>query len=259
MSSSPVLSSEIAPVLATDELPAPIPQGKRTAAIVWFWARVGLAIALLAASGGARAWQARRVDKILRDGRISPFTLTDLPMKLGAWVGEDLPMDPIIAQATGSVEHVQRRYQNTLTGQKVELIFLFGPSTEMFIHAPEVCYPASGYEPVTEPIGRIVTAGPSGKWSFLESIYHKGEGNTADQQEVYHSWRHSNSKEWGPGMITQKGSERIPGLFKVQVARSVKDREISVRDIGNPCQAFLSELMPEIERRIAAGRHPKNP
>ncbi len=254
-SSSPVRSPEIAPVLAADALPLPLPNKRLNGFGLWF--QVGLVVALLAASAGARAWQSRRVDQILRDGRVSPFTLIDLPMKLGAWVGEDIPMDPIIARATGSVEHVQRKYQNTLTGQKVELIFLFGPSSEMFVHAPDVCYPANGYDSVTGAVSRVISVENSGNWPFFEVIYHKGEGNTADQQQVYHSWRHSNTGEWSPSMITQKGSERIPGLFKVQIARAVKDREINVREIGNPCEAFLRELMPEIERRIAHGNHPK--
>ena len=162
-------------------------------------------------------------------------------------------MDPIIARVTGSTEQTQRLYQNTITGQKVELVFLFGPSTEMFIHDPGTCYPAAGYERVAGPIPRQVTAhgnGPS--WSFQEVIFHKGEGGAADQQEVYFSWRYGG--RWSPNMITRKTSERIPGMFKVQVARPVRDRELDVRDVGNPCEAFLAYLMPEIDRRIAQGQ-----
>ena len=33
----------------------------------------GLAVALLGASAAGRAWQARRVDQKLRDGRVAPF------------------------------------------------------------------------------------------------------------------------------------------------------------------------------------------
>ena len=43
-------------------------------------------------------------------------------------------------------------------------------------------------------------------------------------------------------------------MYKVHVARHVSERER--RDVGNPCEAFLRELLPEIERRIMASRTP---
>ena len=232
-----------------EDLPVPLPARP----VAGLWARVGLAVALLAASAAGRAWQGRRVDQRLRDGRIAPFAVAELPKTLGPWVGIDITMDPIIARATGSTEQVQRSYQNTITGQKVEMIFLFGPSTEMFIHAPDVCYPAAGYERIAGPVPHQIAApGDAPRWPFQELIYAKGEGGAADQQEVYFSWRYAG--EWSPGMLTRKASERIPGMFKVQVARPIRDRELAVRGIGNPCEAFLAYLMPEIDRRIAQGQ-----
>lgn len=236
----------------SEDLPAP-PPARSGGGVAGLWARVGLAVALLAASAAGRAWQARRVDQRLRDGRIAPFAVAELPKALGPWVGSDITMDPIIARATGSTEQIQRLYQNTVTGQKVEMIFLFGPSTEMFIHDPGTCYPAAGYERVAGPVlHRITAPGTAAPWSFQELIYSKGEGGSADQQEVYFSWRYGDA--WSPGTLTQKASERIPGMFKVQVARPIRDRELEVRGIGNPCEAFLAYLMPEIDRRIEQGQ-----
>lgn len=241
-----------APETTADELPAPAPP-RPGGGQAGLWVRVGLAVAILAASAAGRAWQARRVDQRMRDGRIAPFAVADLPKALGPWVGVDVKMDPIIARITGSTEQVQRVYQNTVTGQKVEMIFLFGPSTEMFIHDPDTCYPAAGYERIIGPITRQVAApGEAASWPFHETVYSKGEGGGADQQEVYFSWRYAG--RWSPGMITRKTSERLPGMFKVQVARPVRASELDVRDVGNPCEAFLALLMPEIDRRIAQGQ-----
>ena len=240
-----------------DDLPAPLPVRSR-AGLAGLWARVGLAVILLAASAAGRAWQAHRVDQRLRDGRIAPFAVADLPKALGPWVGSDVKMDPVIARATGSTEQIQRVYQNSITGQKVEVIVLFGPSTEMFIHAPDVCYPAAGYDRIAGPIPHQIAApGEASSWPFQELVYTKGEGGTADQQEVYFSWRYAG--QWSPGMITQKASERIPGMFKVQVARPVRDRELDVRAVGNPCEALLAYLMPEIDRRIEQAQAARDP
>ncbi|MCU1376830.1 MAG: hypothetical protein JWO68_4116 [Actinomycetia bacterium] len=246
------------PLAMGDDLPSPSPRPtRRRLGTVALWAQVGLAVALLAASAAGRAWQARRVDQLLRDGRVAPFALVDLPMTLGSWTGRDEAMDPIIARATGSTERIQRVYQNAVTGQKVTVLVLFGPSTEMFIHAPEICYPAAGFSPVLGPLARTVTGGkakspesPKASWPFHEVVYSKGEGGQANQEEVYYTWRYSGV--WTPGLMVQKQFERIPGMFKVQVARRVRDREIDLLDVGNPCEAFLKLLMPEIDRRIVA-------
>ena len=48
-------------------------------------------------------------------------------------------------------------------------------------------------------------------------------------------------------------------MFKVQVSRRVMDRELDLLDIGNPCEAFLAQLMPELDRRIAEGRAKSGP
>jgi hypothetical protein len=221
------------------------------------WVRVGLAVVLLGASAAGRAWQSRRVDQMLRDGRVAPFPLKDLPQSFGSWVGHDEALDPAIARATGSTDSLSRVYQNKITGQKLSLIVLFGPSTEMYIHSPENCYPTAGYEKVSGPKPRMVPADPSvpgskGVWPFHELIYMKGEGGQTEEQEVYYTWRYSGA--WTPALTTQKGFERIPGMFKVHVSRRIRETEIDVLNIGNPCVDFLSELMPQIDRRIADSR-----
>jgi hypothetical protein len=225
------------------------------------WVRVGLAVMLLGASAAGRAWQSRRVDQMLRDGRVSPFPLKDLPKSFGPWVGDDEALDPAIARATGSTDSLSRVYQNKITGQRLSLIVLFGPSTEMYIHSPENCYPTAGYEKVSGPKFRMVPPNPDAKpedpaskgvWPFHELIYLKGEGGQTEEQEVYYTWRYSGA--WTPALTTQKGFERIPGMFKVHVSRRIRETELDHLNIGNPCVRFLSQLMPEIDRRIAASR-----
>ena len=165
-------------------------------------------------------------------------------------------MDPTIARATGSTDSAFRSYQHQTTGQRVSLIVLFGPSTEMYIHSPGNCYPAAGYQRIGGMKLRSIAAGGAA-WPFYEMVYARGEGGKGDQQEIYCTWRYSEA--WTPALTTQKGVERIPGMFKVQVARRVTDRELDLLDIGNPCEAFLAYLMPELDRRIAEGRAASRP
>lgn len=221
------------------------------------WPRVALAVVLLAASAGGRAWQASRVDQMLREGRKPPFALKDLPMTLGPWRGQDEVVDEQIIRTTGSTDSIFRTYQHQVTGQCVSLLVLFGPSTEMYGHTPEVCFPSSGYQELKGPRSRVVRSGRS-SWPFRELVYTKGEGGQTDIQEVYYTWR--SSGRWSPDPGGYKTLERIPSLFKVQAGRRFFGAgEVDLRDVGNPCEDSLALMMAEIDRRIAeaASRGPR--
>jgi hypothetical protein len=213
---------------------------------------VGLACLLLAASGGIRWWQARRVEAVLAGGRNAPFPLDELPMALGDWRGEATELDPKIARRTGATDLVTRRYVDRRTGAIVEAIVLYGPSTEVYGHIPEVCYLAGGYEKVAGPDTRTVRVGGDAV-PFRALLYSKGEGGQADLHEVYYSWRYRT--HWSPDVVNlYKRLERVPGMLKVHLARRVTEHER--RDIGNPCESLLESLLPELERRLAAAASP---
>lgn len=213
-----------------------------------FWAGVLLCCAALAASGVLRVWQERRVDAMLLEGRQSPFPLEELPMTLGPWVGSEAQLDPEIAKATGAVDHAFRRYVNQQTGAAVDLIALYGPATNMYVHAPEVCYPGTGYTRVDGPDIRKVPLGDGREAPFRSLVYARGENGVSARQEVYYAWRYFD--RWSPDSVKHKQYERIPGMFKVQLAREVLPGEL--REVANPCESLLGYLMPELERRIEA-------
>ena len=49
-------------------------------------------------------------------------------------------------------------------------------------------------------------------------------------------------------MSRPKEMERVPGMYKVQVARRLLPSE--ARTLDNPCEAFLEALLPVLEARI---------
>lgn len=206
------------------------------------WACALAACALLVASGVARGWQARRIENMLEAGRrVTRLDLETVPNTLGPWRGQAFSIDEQIARGTGADQIVTRRYVNENTGATVELILLYGPAGEMFIHSPEVCYPSAGYDLVAGPRLKEVDTVP-----FRALAYRKGEGVSSDLQEVYYSWRHGG--RWSPEVGIQKRFERIPSMYKVHVARKATTRER--RDIGNPCESFLTFLMPDLRKRL---------
>lgn len=218
------------------------------------WVRVALAVALVAASAGVRYWQQGRYDEILRAGKVSPFPLAEVPLELGPWRGIDDHLDPEIASATGAVDAIFRTYTNQQTGVKVSLILLYGPAAEVRIHAPENCYPSSGYARAAGPETRRVD--PEGAFPpvpFFAHTFARGAGGGLNEaQRVFCSWFYDG--RWTPVLASYKHQERIPGMFKLHLARMVAPAETfdSDDDLTDPCEDLVALLLPVIQKRIDA-------
>lgn len=238
------------PALSHPPSPRTDKAGRTRAAAAW--SRVAVACVILLGSAGVRFWQARRIEADLAAGRRRPrIDLDSIPMTLGSWKGEATRIDPQIARGTGADQIVTRRYVHQGTGVAVDLILLYGPAVEMYPHAPELCYPSAGFTLAAGPEEREIAA-ETWKAPFRSLVYAKGEGTALDAQEVYYSWWYQG--HWTPNAGNQKHFERIPSMYKVHTARRIALGER--RDVGNPSEAFLRDLLPEIERRMTATRPP---
>jgi len=204
-----------------------------------------LACSLVLGSGAVRWLQVRRVEANLEGGRESKFPLDSLPMQVGDWVGTKSELDPQIVARTGSNDLITRHFVNRTTGVALDVIVLHGPATDIFIHTPTVCYPQAGYALLGDVSERPIR-GPDGKMTFRSAAFIKGDIGKEDRQEVYFSWRYNG--RWHTVVNHPKEMERIPGMYKVQVARRLMPTE--ARTLDNPCEAFLEELVPVLEARI---------
>jgi EpsI family protein len=219
------------------------------------WVRLGLACAILVGSGVARSWQQRRIAHALEAGRQSRLDLASIPSTLGDWRGEPFSLDPKIVRATGADQAVTRRYVHQGTGVTLDVILLFGPAVDMYLHSPELCYPVAGFTLVDGPVTRPIPTGRGGASApFRAMVYAKGEGAQAEHQEVYYTWRFNG--RWTPEVGKQKHFERIAGMYKIHVARRVSAGER--RDVDNPSEAFLGALLPELESRLSAPPPPRS-
>ena len=215
------------------------------------WTRVALACLVLVGSGLVRSWQAGRVGAMLREGRVAPFPLDQVPLTLGTWRGQPVRIDPRIARHTGATDFVTRRYVDQRTGSAVDVVLLYGVAAEVSQHAPEVCYPNAGFERVEGPDRRTIAVGPL-RAEFRSLVYSQGQGAQAGRREVYYAWRYGG--RWTAQAGPYKRFERIPGMFKVQLDRALAEHER--RDVGNPCEALLEVLLPELEHRLARAPAP---
>ena len=215
--------------------------------------RLAAACLLVLASGFVRQIQVDRVRKYMDEGRVAPFKLAAVPMQLGSWTGKGVELDPAIVKGTGSNDLITRRYTDSQTGVSLDVIVLYGPTTDIFIHSPELCYPKAGYVIARDPLDRTI-ATAAGDVPFRAIVYTKGDPGRPEVQEVYYSWRHSG--RWSSLPTSPKESERIPGMYKIQIARPASPNE--ARTTNNPCESFLEKLIPDLEARIN-GQSPPSP
>jgi hypothetical protein len=238
--------------------PTSISAAPNRARALWAWATI--ACLLLGSSAVFRIVQDRRHKDEKNYVESCPFPLKQISSKLGIWrmkEGGDQSLDSQTMKVTGGTDHILRTYVDDLTGVALVVLVLFGPAEPVLPHVPEVCYPATGYSSAQDTLYRKIkytTKDSSGRdvpgeAFFRSSVYEKPGGLLTRREEAYHSFRLEG--KWSPDVgVGRKFVRRTPGAFKVQVQRMVAPGEN--RETDNPVDQFLSMLVPEIERRVAA-------
>ena len=77
---------------------------------------------------------------------IRPEVLQQIPLQLGDWIGQDVPLDGAIVAATDTDAHVNRRYSRRNGMESVLLYIASGvKARDLAPHRPEVCYTGAGW------------------------------------------------------------------------------------------------------------------
>ncbi len=111
----------------------------------------GVIIAAVAASvlmlllGLAHLALAERLAANTAVAPLAPDVLQGLPLQIGAWNGEDVPLDDAIVRRTDTDALINRRYSRGGL-ESVSLYVGCGVRTrDMMVHRPEVCYIGAGW------------------------------------------------------------------------------------------------------------------
>lgn len=125
------------------------------------------AVALLLATGAGYRLLSKGIGASL--GQVMPPArpLADIPLKLGAWLGRDVPLDErVLNEERFDDDFVNRTYRDTRSGRQVSLFVGYvGRPYVLLAHRPEICYPANGWPQTAEseqtlesPAGRAAPA-----------------------------------------------------------------------------------------------------
>jgi hypothetical protein len=230
----------------------------------WRW--MVCACLLLGISGGVRFYRDHQFARLNSDFKECPFPLENFNTSLGSWraiENSDTKLDPEIARVAGSSSHILRTYADARSGEKLHVMVLYGLAEEVFGHTPEVCYPASGYQPRSAPRDKDIPVPPipglSQPVSMRSQIFYHPSGLGAGQYtEASYSFRLGDSHEgmWQPDMASRWKSFRyLPGMFKIQMSRDVSAGAANPdapKSVTN--ESLMVEMVKEIEHQLALSR-----
>jgi hypothetical protein len=77
---------------------------------------------------------------------VSSAELQRLPLQIGEWTGQEVPLDEAIVLATDTDAHINRRYSRHGASESVWLYIASGVrARDLMPHRPEVCYTGQGW------------------------------------------------------------------------------------------------------------------
>lgn len=229
----------------------PAPAKSRVVVSPWVW--MAVTCLLLGLSGGVRLWREWKFSALAVESAACPFPLADLPRTMSTWQTtetSEAQLDPEVMRYAGASEHVMRPYVDQKTGELASALTLYGLGPLVYVHTPDVCYPASGYQLIKGPIDRTISVpGVEGPVRYRWAVYTKRVGGLQRYEEVYCTFLHHG--EWLPDAAARwKMFRYYPGLFKVQIAHPAS----GLQDGDGPCLSLLTEIVSQISQRLTAAR-----
>jgi EpsI family protein len=118
--------------------------------------------------------------------------LDTLARTIGAWDGEDVPIDPVVLTTLGGDNVVHRVYRNP-AGQQVHVWAIHWSSASAikdYIHHPDVCWPNQGWSVVGED-RRPVPLSPPASLSMTVRYFERG-----GRRQVIGYWIQDGARVW---------------------------------------------------------------
>ena len=178
----------------------------------------------------------------------------DVPKEIGAWSGQDLPVDDIVKQTAGAVSYVSRQYVHNTTGKSVKLWLIVGHSRDIVRHTPNICYPASGFRQDGAIIRQNLVLDSGDSAEFYTAKFDKEDAYSHHTVRVFWAWNHPETKIWEapPDKPLIDGPRYHYGLsralYKVYFTSNVLADEKTVDD--NVAADFAKLMLPAIDQAL---------
>lgn len=213
-----------------------------------------LAAFFLLVSGGTYRLFTGELQRLASVKVIPPQPLSELPMAIGAWNGEDVPLADSVLKVARNDDYISRRYTNEESGEVIELYVSYTarPRT-MLGHRPTVCYPSHGWIHERTGESEIVTherripcllhtfSQPElgGVRVFVVNYYIVEGRETIDERTFRGiSWRDPNLERDPKRYVTQV---QITASIRTDVSTATRTTMAFARASAGPLLALLQE------------------
>jgi Protein of unknown function (DUF3485) len=211
-----------------------------------FGMRVGtnlVALAIIVSAGITQGlWSGRWSGSDALERRASE--IARIPIAVGEWKGQDLPLDRRTQEAAGIEGYVIRRYVNR-RGEGVTALLVCGRPGPISAHTPEVCYPGAGFEE-TAPKVRLPVGVGSNPDEFWAADFGHEEAASQTNLRIFYSW--STDGTWMASESPRMGFAGEPVLYKLYVIREMGSKKEQPRD--DPTIGFLGQFLPEVRSAL---------
>jgi hypothetical protein len=150
-------------------------------------------------------------------------------LQVGDYQSDPVPNDiPLQERSVGT----SRRYFSPSRNQYAVTSLISGPSGAVSTHAPDVCYPASGYKTVKEPRREAIDLPGGGTARYYVAEFEKRTATRVERQRVRWAW--SADGQWDAPDRPRFAYLRVPELFKLYIVTPVADGEQDAPQAGDP-------------------------
>ncbi len=178
-----------------------------------------------------------------------------VPLEIGNWQGEDLPVEELVSRTAGAVEYVSRVYRNSETNQSVTLWLIVGHSRDITRHTPNVCYPSSGFAQKSKQLKYVVDLpgnDEDDEGVFYTAKFEKENANIRQTERVFWAWNHADYQKWEAPDSQRMHYGLARALYKLYFTSSVPDPNQPMEQ--NAAAEFAEVMLPAINEAL----FPKN-
>lgn len=182
--------------------------------------------------------------------------LDKVPLKVGDWHGDDMPVDPNIRKTAGAIGAVDREYRNVRTGEKVRLWLIVGHAREVSHHTPDVCYPSQGFQARASENSVYPMVFPDQpKTDFLTNTFLLENNSGQQLKRVFWTWYNPSDKANEGKVVWEAPSNarwhfgNARALYKMYFTSSMRDPKETAEQ--SACVRFAREFLPEVNEALS--------
>ena len=164
--------------------------------------------------------------------------LTQIPMTIGEWEGNDLPLTE--ADTYGDVAAVlKRNYTHRFTNEQVTLLIQCGRPGAVSVHPPEVCYVNAGFVLKNRQVQELADHGTA--WTALF------EKPSSPIDNLHLTWAWGNGTVWSASESPRTEYADKNGLYKIYIVQPPRDSaDKTAQTFVNAVSSALSPISPTV-------------